>query len=488
MDAISGLTSKAPRGESPRSVGFAHLSGVTILAPPPCAMEKTALAKTMSAIVALALCTCSARGDGPVGGVTDPISMPPTPSLALTKVPSADSCRDCHPQQFAEWIGSRHGNAMSDRLFQALVRLRQRVSMGEEDRFCVQCHSVVGSRSGDVRPGFDFSALSAVTMEGVSCATCHGSAEVLRPSNAGLSVPGDGVIRGGLDDPARGAPHQNLTALHLQGSLFCAACHEVYELSGLSLEQPYQEWLASPAAAAGQTCQGCHMPRYDGQAAAGGPQRTGLRSHRFVGLDPPGAREGADPTVRAAFAADLAALLDSAASIDVRANLAAAGATLDVVVNVQNRIAGHSLPTGSTFLRQCWLELIVADDLGHILYESGTLDGNGDLRDRWSTLEPFGDPDLISFSSQLIDNNGAPTLFPWEAATHHRNALRAGETRVFTYFVPVPTDAVGSLHLSTRLRMRSTPPFLLRLLDLSELLPGNAPRDLATASATATLK
>jgi hypothetical protein len=430
----------------------------------------------------------AATSDGGIAGVVDPVSMPAFPPLAPTDVPSAASCGACHPRQLAEWQGSRHADAMSDRVFQALVSLRQRARQGKEDRFCVQCHGVVGVRSGDVHPGFDFASLSPTSMDGVSCAVCHGADAIVRPNNAGLSLPIDGVVRGGLADPATGGVHHSVSAPHLATSLFCASCHDVYELRGLSLERPYEEWLSSPAASPGMTCQDCHMPLYDGKAANGGPDRKGLRSHRFVGFDPPGARTAAEPETRAAFAADLQALLGSAARMEIHAGDAAVGETLDVVVSVENRIAGHSLPTGSTFVRQCWIELRVTDDAGRAVYESGTLDGNGDLRDRWSSLEPYGDPDLVALSSQLLDQTGEPALFPWEAAEHRRNALRAGETRTFTYFVPVPADAQGTLHFAARLRMRPAPPFLLRLLGLDELLPLDDPRDLANASGASALR
>lgn len=419
---------------------------------------------------------------GGMAGVADPVSMPSSPSLELSAVPSAASCGACHPRQHAEWKGSRHGGAMSDQVFQALVSLRQKARQGQEDRFCVQCHGVVGVRSGDVQPGFDFASLSPISMDGVSCPVCHGASAVVRPYNAGLSLPADGAVRGGLANPAANGAHRCIETPHLETSLFCASCHDVRELRGLPLERPYGEWLDSPAASRGPTCQDCHMPLFDGKAAIGGPDRKGLRSHRFVGFDPPGALTAPDPEVRAAFAADLQALLSTAARMEVRAGDATPGEILDVVVSIENRITGHSLPTGSTFLRQCWIELRVTNSAGRAVYETGTLDGNGDLRDRWSSLEPYADADLVVLSSQFIDATGAPTIFPWEAAEHHRNALRAGEARAFTYFVRVPGDARGELHLAARLRMRSAPPFLLRHLGLDELLPVNLPRDLASAS------
>ena len=153
-----------------------------------------------------------------------------------------------------------------------------------------------------------------------------------------------------------------------------------------------------------------------------------------------------------------------------------------MTVAITNRIAGHSLPTGTTFVRQCWVELVATDAHGATLYESGTLDANGDLRDRWSTLDPYGDADLVSLASGFVDAHGTPTPFPWEAAEHHRNALRAGESRTFTYFVPVPAGAPGPVTLRARLRLRTYPPFLLRKLGAAALVPTVRTFDLASAT------
>jgi hypothetical protein len=405
--------------------------------------------------------------------------MPAVATVNAAKVAPASACKACHPQHFAEWSGSRHAAAVTDQLFQALVGVRQKQRAGKEDRFCTQCHSIVGVRSGDIHPGFAFSDLQQASVDAVSCAVCHGATEVLRTHNAGLKVDFAGPLHGNLADPKAAAAHKVAPGPLLQSAEFCAACHDVYELKGLSLERPFQEWQDSPAPDQQQTCQTCHMPTYDGQAAVGGPQRTGLHHHRFVGFDPPGAATGTEAGLKAGFDNDLAMLLGDAASLTVLAEVPDATGVANLTVSVANHIQGHSLPTGTTFLRQCWLEVTVRDASGKVLYQSGDLDANGDLRNRWSQLDPFGDSDLISFSSELIDASGAPTLFPWLAAEHHRNALRAGETKTFTYFAPIAKDFHGAIAVTARLRLRAAPPFLLRLVGLETLLPHNRTAELA---------
>ncbi len=334
-------------------------------------------------------------------------------------------------------------------------------------------------RSGDVHPGFTFGALHEPTMDGVSCAVCHNATAVVRTHNAGLELEFRGPMHGNLADPKGATAHANAPGPVQQSAEFCAACHDVNELHGLSLEKPFTEWQDSPAPGLQQTCQTCHMPQYAGLAAVDGPQRQGLHRHRFVGFDPPGAATGTTAELKAGFDADLAQLLDHAAKVTAVVAVPGLGGVANLTVDVQNLILGHSLPTGTTFLRQCWLNVEVRDAAGKLVYASGDLDANGDLRNRWSQLDPFGDPDLISLSSELIDAKGEPTLFPWLAAEHHRNALRAGETKTFTYFVPLASDFHGALQVQVRLRMRAAPPFLLRLVGLDDLLPHNRTVDLA---------
>lgn len=418
------------------------------------------------------------------GRLSDPLSMPLQPTHALSSFRSANDCKSCHPTHHEEWRTSRHAFAMVDPVFRALVGLRQEQFDGREDTFCTQCHSAIGVRGGDIGPGFSFDKLAPITLEGVTCEACHKANEIVRTHNAGHRLDADGPLCGNLDKPQTTGFHDSAATPHMGEARFCGSCHDVVETSGLPLERPFEEWLASPAAAQGKPCQSCHMPSYDGKAALTGPERKGLHRHRFVGVElPVGAGEPLDAATRALLEGEIAALLGSAATMSVELpHPAAAGQTLDVVVTVRNEIDAHSLPTGSTFLRQVWLEVVVQDASGATVYETGTFDAKGDLRDHWSTLQPYGDDDLVTLSSQLLDVAGNPTIFTWHAREHRRNAIPAGHERTFTYFVPVPAKAKGPLQVKTRLRFRAYAPFLLRLIGLDSLVDEVPVHDLASAA------
>ena len=446
-------------------------------------------------VVLAALCACSPttepstdvdahEDDGSLGRLVDPLSMPAQPTLKASDFRSAQECKSCHPTHHQEWSTSRHAFAMTDPVFRVLVGLRQDHLKTKEDAFCVQCHSAIGTRSGDIQPGFRFEDLAPITLEGVTCEACHKTNEIVRTHNAGHKLDPTGPLCGNLTAPQTTSFHASVATPHLGESRFCGTCHDVVESNGLPLERPFEEWHASPAAAEGKPCQSCHMPTYDGQAVVGGQQRTGLHRHRWIGVELPiGAGTPLDAATRATMEAEITALLQSAAAVTLELpSQPIPGKVFDVVVTVDNKIGAHSLPTGSTFLRQCWLELVVKDETGDVLYVSGDFDSKGDLRDHWSEVEPYGDGDLVSLSSQLIDIAGNPTPFTWRATEHHRNAIPAGYERTYTYLVPIAKAAKGKLSVTARLRFRAYPPWLLRLLGLAPLIDEVPVHDLASVA------
>lgn len=405
----------------------------------------------------------------------DPLSLPAEPTLDPADFDSAKVCAGCHPTHASEWQYSRHARSMRDPVFQALVERRR--SEGLEDSFCVQCHSAICARGGDCDPGFAFDALPDIALEGVTCESCHKVGELVRPFNAGFTLDGGGPIRGPSPVSPESPYHATEHGAHLEKSDFCASCHDVVEPSGLVLERPFLEWLESPAFPE-QTCQSCHMPSYTGSATPWGPERE-LHRHTFTGVDLPLEGDIEDPAVLAMLDAEIEALLDGAASVELSLpEQAVAGAELDIGVRVTNHIAGHAFPTGSTFMRQVWIELEVRDVHQALVYVTGGLDAAGDLCDRWSTLAPNTDPDLVVIGSTLLDEQGQPELYSWRAHGHESNALAPMSARDYRFSPHIPGGLEGPLTITARLHFRALPPFLLRELGLDELVDLAVVRDL----------
>ena len=78
-------------------------------------------------------------------------------------------------------------------------------------------------------------------------------------------------------------------------------------------------------------------------------------------------------------------------------------------VQVKSGTDGHNVPTGFTGERLVWLEVIVTDSTGSIVFVSGDRDPNGDLRDGHSAYVHAGevelDPYLLSLQSLFVTQN-----------------------------------------------------------------------------------
>ena len=451
----------------------------------------------MRALVPVALLLAHACAQGQTG----PDLLQERPERAFGFV-GPDECASCHPQHARDWEISNHAYAMRDPVFHAMVRAGQRATEGKLGQFCVQCHSPVALAQGESPVVFDedrghfvqqTTAVGAVAARGVSCDVCHSITNVIEPRNARAVLTPDGVKRATIEDPVPTHAHESAaSALHGESRL-CSMCHAVVNGRGALIEETFGEWQESSVAARGKQCQDCHMPTYEGRAAADGPVRV-LHRHTFVGVDVsllapeefPGYDEMRELTKE---------LLQSAAVMEVQAD----GSRGELRVSIEN-LAGHALPSGATAERQMWLEVIVVDADGAEVFASGTLDENGDIRDGvpGHSLEPGSDPQLAYHGQQLLsvaglasatgvqredwvaqveDNcvsmgRGAvrdvavaqPVAFPWQADWQCNYMIRPDETVEHRYdLAEVPS---GDYQVRVRLLFRTFPPYFLRELEV----------------------
>ena len=402
----------------------------------------------------------------------DALSMPSSPTLSPENFRSSNTCAACHPNHYAQWKTSMHAYATVDPVWRALVAIRQADYNGERDQFCIQCHSAIATRGGEVYPNFSFDDFSPISLEGITCESCHKVSGLERTFNSGHTLDETGPIRGPIEDPVPNTFHESQYSPLHDTSDFCGGCHDVIEHQGLNLERPFEEWVPSPAAKEGRNCQSCHMPTYRGKAATGDdvPERDNLHNHRFIGVDMPLSDTFiTDPELLEELRGEVVALLKSAGEIELETSSnIRAGEQLDLFVTVRNLIDAHNLPTGATFNRQLWVAVTATDAEGKVLYQTGHVDDNADLRNYWSALDQFGDSDLIEFGSRFVDELGNPTVFPWKAAEHISSSLSPLFARTFTLFVPTSSDTPGPITVEASLRFRSFPPFLIRAVGLGE--------------------
>jgi hypothetical protein len=379
------------------------------------------------------------------------------------------ACGRCHPQHYQEWRGSAHAYSTVDPLVQACNRLAQEETGGKIGSFCVNCHVPLGTRTGEVRDSLLGRQLSPLTQTGVSCEVCH----KMKPpqdgkpvANASFEMDSGNVFFGPLANPQSAPSHPSAASEYLGESGFCGSCHDVLHNSAL-LEKTFAQWASSPYYQRVEKCQDCHMVRYSGQAAVGGPQRETLRRHNFPAVSIPLVpfpnrgyqTEQVQELLRTAVR--MAVLLPPAVQ---------AGGELAIQVKVKNSGAGHNVPTGLSNERQMWLETTVLDGGGTVLFSSGSLDERGDLPDGRSGSGVAADPTLVSFSDRFLDERGKEVGFVWQASKVEERSLKPLEERSSAYRIPIAPGLAGSkLRVKVRLLFRPFAPYGLRALGLAEL-------------------
>jgi hypothetical protein len=124
-----------------------------------------------------------------------------------------------------------------------------------------------------------------------------------------------------------------------------------------------------------------------------------------------------------------------------------------VAVHVTNVGAGHHLPSGFTVERQLWIEIIVKDAEDRLLFISGDLDRNYDLRNRCSQAVKLEasplDKYLVNFQSEMLrvnpDGTEEDVFLTSQANKFVKHGIPPLETRTGIYPIPVPLDVKGPI-------------------------------------------
>ncbi len=360
---------------------------------------------------------------GKSGGGAPPlqkVTMPGTQPKEAGTFQEVAFCQNCHQfpdgpngtvqdgideSPYDTWKGTMMANAARDPLFWALLAVENKtfankgVAIGD---FCLRCHAPRGWLEGRSDPA-DGSALQAEDLNSVLCDVCHRMVDPLSAEGTGLTDPdvtfyGNAQLvvapTGTPKDTKRGPyaispppnAHYVQQSPYFLTSEFCANCHEIdnpYYDNAVAIEKTYSEWKNSAYPAENVQCQTCHMPQVTGYAASGGPERTDIALHRFVGGNAwaPLAIEQFDTSLSSD---DLAHLEQTRAlavqQLQSAATLTAisAGGTLSVTVT---NLTGHKLPTGYTEGRRMWLNVRFYNGTT-LVSESGAYDaGTGVLTD-----------------------------------------------------------------------------------------------------------
>ncbi|MBX3438825.1 MAG: hypothetical protein KF861_15125 [Planctomycetaceae bacterium] len=356
--------------------------------------------------------------------------------LSEVDFPSAHQCKGCHPKQFDEWSRSPHAYAQKSPVFEAFTLTMLERTSGTVGTFCTRCHTPQGVALGET--GLTRNRhRSRLAMEGITCVVCHRRSHKHGRVNVQFFIqPGELMTTcqyGPFDDPVytEQERHPAEGQAFIRTSMFCGSCHDVTNPEGLRLEEAFSEYRNGPAAAKGITCQECHMgpipgvpvkpdDRPCGYAAVvpnADPSQLRLRpltNHSFCGPDYSLLPDTEYPhkldwmyefdyrdesvlndyqrrtlqalreknhELLAIATVDRYRLLRNAARVHAAApSHVACGSKVTVDVAVESIFEGHNFPTGFTEERQVWVQVFVYDAAGRVLFASGDLDTNNDLR------------------------------------------------------------------------------------------------------------
>jgi hypothetical protein len=342
------------------------------------------------------------------------------------------------------WQGSMMANSARDPLWRAFVAIEtdaipsRRV---EIENKCMRCHTPMASREAehlgevlriDVLDETTPTHLGRLARDGVSCTLCH----QITPEGFGKKESYTGHFHLGTESQIFGPhvgpppePMRNFTgytpthATHMTESALCATCHTLYTEAMTSdgkptgsvlLEQsPYLEWRNSVFTTEtsephedAQSCQACHVPTTNpdgtpittriarnpgGRDFPNVRERTPFGQHFFVGgnaLTPQLIRDLKDemdiPAPKEAFDAVAAhartQLRTRSAKIEIGTDAELVDGRLRVPVTIRN-LTGHKFPSAHP-TRRAWIQFVVRNKTGAIVFSSGTHDGEGMILDQ----------------------------------------------------------------------------------------------------------
>ncbi len=176
-----------------------------------------------------------------------------------------EACGACHPAQLRDWSESWHAIGVGPGVLGQYLDWD-----GVDDAMvakCNRCHAPLAEQQLRVQ-GEDGAWIDNPVAEpgarerGLTCAGCHVRGHTRYgppPSREGLVPDADGRVSEG--------PHGGFVSrAEFQSPAFCKSCHDFTRkseddgLHGKLLQETTEEWRRTPQAAAGQTCQSCHMP------------------------------------------------------------------------------------------------------------------------------------------------------------------------------------------------------------------------------------
>lgn len=270
--------------------------------------------------------------------------------------------------------------------------------------FCAMCHDVNGPSGFRLEEAFSEYKSSPAAAEGKSCQDCHMSKEAGTASGYGN---GPAAIINGVPTRNRKISNHRFVGPDysvIHPGLFPhnpkAVKARADSKKGLAT---MREWLTFDYRA------GWGKPSFEARVAKN-PDSFGFPKRWRLAADREQARDILNDQERllAEQSAGRKKLLQLGYKLG-EIESEKSGDSITVKVNVLNGTTGHNVPTGFTAERIVFLRVIAKDGTGRVIFKSGDLDPNGDLRDTHSLYVHNGelprDPYLFSLQSKFITVN-----------------------------------------------------------------------------------
>ena len=436
----------------------------------------------------------------------------------------------CHEEIVKEWEPSVHRYAAMDAGFQKIQTDMARQNGPESTRYCGGCHDPISLFSGAKNLFIEEAKLTALEgyQEGVSCLACHSVRKVDVKGNANYTLaPPERYMfeleydrskaatsRFLRDFLIRAYPRQHvadLTKKLFKASEYCAACHkqfidqEINNVGWVQLQNQYDNWRQSHWNKQGDPrktveCRECHMPLVASRDPAAGDAQDynrassdgKHRSHRFIAanqmmpaiLKLPGWEKQVElteqwlkgdyqvPEIADKWRNGKVVNMELKAPDNVRP-----GEKVDLKLVLTSNKVGHDFPTGQLDIIQTWLEVVVRDDAGRVLFSRGTVNDKG-----------FIEPGTFMFKAEPVDQSGnlidrhnlwemvgvryRRSLFPGFSDTAEFNfvcpsmapAVPKPFPQQLSYAVEVPRAGARRLRVDVLLRYRKIDQYLLNFM------------------------
>ncbi len=409
--------------------------------------------------------------------------------------PTAQYCGHCHKDSHQQWRESAHSNSNRAPWYLRNVELLKNEKGVEATRHCEGCHDPVSVVAGNFTPGAS-TKRRVFDNDGVTCSVCHSIQKVDTRGTGSyvLGVPavlvdenGVGITRPVSDAEILSHLDRHSAAVmkpFYKSAEYCSSCHKAalpQELNDYKWQRAislYDEWQNSSFAGQSPlpfyqkadvfTCQTCHMQREGLKLPDPGAKQGQLASHRWLGANTvvPEYYHFDEQSKRVVqflqngvFNIDIFALerggnkLSASDLKDVTAPLGRVpfrlqpGELVTADVVVQNKGNAHSHVPEQRDMYQSWVDFTLTDAGGHVLKESGSVDGRtGELDER-----------AQSFTNRLINTKNETNREHQVWDTHvvaYNNTIQSGRSQIVRYTFHMPPAAAGPITLTAAVKYK----------------------------------